>query len=223
MSLDRRAITNSSSVQVNEPSLPCPLLKSEVPCVSPPPPKKRPLEQLERWFCGGWTPNRNRRRTLRNPSKGGETPTPPAPPMCWTLLGPGHEPQRGDLAVLSRGEPRGERREAGRRRRGVARGCCPSARLQRLEKEVSEGARGGGGGREGAARGCHRRRGGDRSRGDLPHPALGPRDSHAGPAPLGLLPPRGQPAAGREREADNFLLPARNPEATSKLRAGPLA
>lgn len=61
--------------------------------------------------------------------------------------------------------------------------------------------------RGGAARGCAGRRGQPAS----PLPASGPSHSHAGPRPLGLLPPRGHQSPGEEDGAHNFLLPAARP------------
>lgn len=89
------------------------------------------------------------------------------------------------------------------------------------------GKRGGGGG---AAPGRHRRRGGDRSRSGLPHPALGPSHSHAGPAPLGLLPPRGQQPPGEKekprtscfRRATRKRLPSYRRGRTPRVAPSPL-
>lgn len=84
--------------------------------------------------------------------------------------------------------------------RGSGQGMLSACTTPEAQKRGQRRGKRGGGGRGGAARGCHRRRGGDRSRSGLPHPALGPSHSHAGPAPLGLLPPRGQQPPGEKEK-----------------------
>lgn len=54
------------------------------------------------------------------------------------------------------------------------------------------------------------------SRSGLPLPASGPSHSHAGPAPPWAPPASGTTAAGRGREADNFLLPGAEPGSNSQ-------
>lgn len=101
--------------------------------------------------------------------------------------------------------------------RGAAGGCCQSAERWRLSQ------------RDGSGGGRWRQRRGGRREAEAaaeggrppPLPASGPSHSHAGPRPLGLLPPRGHQPPGEEDWPTTSCFRQRDPEAILAPRARP--